>query len=102
MSDQLVSIGTVITILAGLVIGYLYLRFMWASLQKAVQTRDESDVGKDQYHFSFNGAVVSVVASSTAIAVYGVGPALLYVGPLLALSSAIAVAYCLRQEYAGR
>src|SRR4051794_22832057 len=102
MSNQLVSTGTVITLLAGLAIGYAYLRFMWSALQRAVRTRDEPDEGQDQYHLSFVGAITSVVASSAAIAVYGVGPALLYVGPLLALGSAIAVASCLWRERVGQ
>jgi hypothetical protein len=102
MPAQLVSPGTAVTILVGLVIGFFYLRFMWAALQKAVRTRDEPDGGKDQYHFSFAGAVLSVVASSAAIAAFGAGPALLYLGPLLALGSAVAVATCLRREVTGK
>jgi hypothetical protein len=102
MSDQLVSTGTIITIAVGLVIGYAYLRFMWGSLQNAVQTRDETDAGQDRYHFSFIGAIIAVVASSAAIASYGLGPAFLYVGPLLALASGVAVTYCLRTEYIDR
>jgi hypothetical protein len=100
MSDQLVSTGTIITIVVGLVIGYV--RFMWGSLQNAVQTRDETDASQDRYHSSFIGAVIAVLASSAAIAIYGLGPAFLYVGPLLALASAVAVTYCLRTEYAGK
>jgi hypothetical protein len=46
-------------------------------------------------------AVIAVVASSAAIAVYGLSPAFFYVGPALALLSAVAVAYCLRQEFTG-
>jgi hypothetical protein len=99
MPEQLVSVGTVITIVAGLVIGFFYLRYMWGSLQKAVRTREDPDTGKDQYHLSFAGAVVSVLASSAAIAAYGLGPALLALGPLLALASAVAVSYCLRREW---
>jgi hypothetical protein len=102
MSDQLVSTGTAITIVVGMVIGYAYLRFMWGSLQNAVQTRDETDGSQDRYHFSLIGAVISVVASSAAIASYGLGPPFLYVGPLLALASAVAVTYCLRTEYIGK
>jgi hypothetical protein len=102
MSDQLVSTGTVITIAVGAAIGYFYLRFMWASLQRAVRTRDEADAGQDRFHFSFVGAIISVVASSAAIAAFGLGPAFLYLGPLLALGSALAVAHCLRTEHAGQ
>jgi hypothetical protein len=39
------------------------------------------------------------VGSAAAISAYGAGPALLYVGPGLALLSAVAVSYCLRAEY---
>jgi hypothetical protein len=99
MSEQLVSAGTAVTIIVGLVIGYVYLRYMWGALQNAVRTRDEADTGQDRYRFSLIGAIVAVIASAVAIAIYGAGPALLYVGPLLALLSAAAVTYCLREEY---
>jgi hypothetical protein len=95
---SLVSKGTVITLVVGLLVAGFYLRYMWAALQQAVVNRDRSDVGQDRYGFSFAGAIVAVVASSAAIAGYGWAPALLYLGPLLALASAVAVAYCLRRE----
>jgi hypothetical protein len=98
MGGQLVSTGTAITIVIGLVIAGFYLRYMWAALQQSVRTRDEPDEGIDKYHFSLVGAIVSVIASSAAIAAYGLGAAFLYVGPLLALLSAVAVARCLYQE----
>jgi hypothetical protein len=101
MPSAFVSTGTVAALVLGVLIGFGYLRYMWASLQKAVETRDETDEGNDRYHFSFAGAVIAVVASSGAIAFYGASPALLYVGPALALLSAVAVGYCLRQEYLG-
>jgi hypothetical protein len=100
MGEQVVSVGTAITIGVGLIIAGYYLRYMWAALQQSVRTRDELDEGEDKYHFSLVGAVVSVIASSGAIAAYGLGAAFLYVGPLLALLSAIAVARCLYQEVA--
>jgi hypothetical protein len=99
MSDQLVSGGTIVTIIIGLVIGYSYLRYMWGALQRAVRTRDEADVGQDRYRFSLVGAIIAVLGSIGAITAYGFGPALLYVGPGLALASALAVSYCLREEY---
>jgi hypothetical protein len=98
MSEELVSTGTVVTILAGLAIGCVYLRYMWGALQRAVETLDDEDRGEDRYRRSLVGAVVAVVGSVSAIAIYGVGPGLLFVGPLLALGSALAVAYCLRRE----
>ncbi len=101
MSEELVSTGTVLTLVVGIAVGYVYLHYMWSALQRAVRTRDEPDLGEDRYRFSLVGAVVAVVGSITAIAVYGAGPALLYLGPLLALGSSVAVAYCLRQEAVG-
>jgi hypothetical protein len=98
MSEELVSTGTVVTIIVGLAIGCVYLRYMWGALQRAVRTRDDADRGEDRYRFSLAGAVIAVIGSIAAIAVYAAGPALLYVGPFLALTSAVAVAYCLRQE----
>ena len=98
MRGQLVSTGTTITIIVGLIIAAFYLRYMWAALQQTVQTRDEPDEGVDRYHFGLVGAVISIFASSAAIAAYGLGAAFLYAGPLLALLSAVAVARCLYQE----
>jgi hypothetical protein len=99
MATQLVSLGTLATIIIGLVISYFYVHYMWAALQKAVRTRHESDEGKDKYHLSLAGAIISVIVSSVAIAVYGIGPAFLYLGPVASLLSPIAVTYCLYQEF---
>ena len=102
MSSPFVSVGTVITLIVGLAVALAYLRYMWRSLQRAVETRDDTDSGQDRFHHSFAGALVAVVVSSAAIAAYGVSPAFLYLGPVLALLSAVAVAYCLRQEFIGK
>lgn len=98
MSSTIISIGTALTLLVGLVIAVAYLRFMWRALQAAIRTRDQPDSGQDRYARSFLGAIVAVVGSSAAVAAYGWGPALLYLGPILALSSGAAVALCLREE----
>jgi hypothetical protein len=99
MPQQLVSTGTAVTLLVGLSISAVYLRYMWGALARAVRTRDEVDAGKDRYEHSLLGALIAVVGSALAISGYGLGPALLYVGPGLALLSALAVARCLRTEY---
>jgi len=101
MSSIVVSTGTVLTLVLGAAIALAYLRFMWRALQGAIRTRDQPDEGRDRYARSFLGAIVAVVGSSAAVAAYGWGPALLYVGPALALLSAAAVALCLREEAAG-
>jgi hypothetical protein len=101
MSSQFVSTSVLITIVVGLVIAVFYVHAMWSALQKAVRIRDEPEERtSDTYRYSLLGAVVSVLASSIAIGAYGVGPLFLYLGPLLALASPIAVTYCLRQELA--
>jgi hypothetical protein len=99
MSPLWVSAETLLTIVVGLVIAVVYARYMWLALQRAVRTRDEPDAGPDNYRHSLIGAVVAVGGSVAAISAFGAGPALLYVGPGLALLSAIAVSYCLRTEY---
>ena len=102
MSIQLVSIGTLITIIVGAVISYCYLYYMGAALQKSVRTRNDKDDGpEDRYHYSLVGAVVSVIVSIVSIAIYGYGPAFLYWGPIVALLAAVAVAYSLREELVG-
>jgi small-conductance mechanosensitive channel len=99
MSEQLVSTGTAATLLVGLVIAIVYVRYMWGALSRAVRTRDEVDDGQDSYRHSLVGALIAVVGSALAISAFGLGPALLYLGPGLALLSAVAVARCLRTEY---
>lgn len=99
MTDQFVSSGTAITIAAGVVIAFFYVKHMWAALQKSVRIRNDPDEGReDKYRYSLVGAVISVFLSYVAIAAYGLGPALLYLGPVLALVSPIAVTYCLYRE----
>jgi hypothetical protein len=64
-----------------------------------VRTRDEADTGEDRHQHSLVGAFIAVAGSTLAISAFGLGPALLYLGPVLALLSAIAGARCLRTEY---
>jgi hypothetical protein len=99
MSEQLVSGGTAATLLIGLAIAVVYVRYMWGALSRAVRTRDEADAGQDRYQHSLIGALIAVVGSALAITAFALGPALLYLGPGLALLSAVAVARCLRTEY---
>jgi hypothetical protein len=99
MSNPFVSPGVLVTLALGILIAIAYVRAMWAALQKAVRIRDEPEERTaDTYQYSLLGAVASVLISSLAITVYGFGPAFLYLGPVLALASPIAVTYCLRRE----
>jgi hypothetical protein len=99
MPEQLVSPGTAVTLLLGVLIAVVYVRYMWGALARAVRTRDESDAGQDRYQHSLIGALIAVFGSALAIGAFGLGASLLYLGPTLALLSAIAVARCLRAEY---
>ena len=99
MPTQLVSFGTLITIIVGVIISAYYLYYMGAALRKSVRTRNDKDDGpEDSYHYSMIGAVISVIISIESIAIYGDGPAFLYWGPIVALLAAVAVAYSLREE----
>lgn len=99
MSDLLVSPGTLVTILIGLVISAAYLLAMGLALRKAAATIDEPEVdGVDAFSYSFAGAIVAVIASSLAIISYGWSSSFLYVGVVLALLSPIAVTYTLFRE----
>ncbi|HWO13075.1 MAG TPA: hypothetical protein VNN80_26425 [Polyangiaceae bacterium] len=100
MTQQLVSFGTIATLIIGVTIAAIYLRYMWGALARAVRTRDDVDSGVDRYQHSLVGALIAVFGSALAITALGFGPALLYLGPALALLSAVAVARCLRSEYA--
>jgi small-conductance mechanosensitive channel len=100
MPEQLVSPATAATLIVGVLIAAVYARYMWGALSRAVRTRDDVDTGQDRYRHSLVGALIAVFGSALAITALGVGPALLYLGPALALLSAVAVARCLRSEYA--
>lgn len=101
MSSQFVSGGVLLTALAGLVIAFFYIRYFLSALQKAIRTRNDAEESDDRFEFSLLGAVISVVISASVIALYGVAPFLLYLGPIAALLSPIAVTYCLYQEAKG-
>lgn len=98
MHSTFVSAGTALTLVLGLALAAVYLRSMWRALQRAIQSRNDPDHGRDRYARSFIGAIVAVVGSVGAVASYGLGALFLYVGPALALLSAAAVALCLREE----
>jgi hypothetical protein len=99
MSSSLVSPATTITIIAGALISIFYLRYMWSALQRAVLSINKPEDGRtDAFAHSFIGAIVAVVASSLAIASYGLSPQFLYLGVLLALIAPIAVSYTFYRE----
>lgn len=102
MTQLFVSNATLATIIVGLVISVVYIRYMWLALRKAAETIDVPDDSEsDAFGHSFIGAILAVVASAAAIAAYGVAPAFLYLGILLALASPIAVAYTFHRELVG-
>ena len=99
MLNFFVSLPTVITIVIGIAIAFVYLRYMWLALQRVARTLDDPDDGKsDGFGYSFVGAIIAVIASSLAIVAYGFAPQMLYLGVALALASPIAVAYTFRRE----
>jgi hypothetical protein len=102
MSNLLVSPLTAVTILIGVIIGAAYLYYMWRVLLHVARTIDAPDDGTpDSFGYSFAGALLAVAASWLAIASYGFGPQLLYVGIVLALLSPIAVTYTFYRELHG-
>ncbi|MBV9286292.1 MAG: hypothetical protein JO288_00470 [Hyphomicrobiales bacterium] len=99
MTDILGSPVIVATIVVGIAISVIYLRYMWLALRQASATRDDPDDGRaDAFAYSFAGAVFAVIASALAIGLYGSGPVFLYLGPLLALASPIAACYAFYRE----
>lgn len=102
MANPLVSPLAAITILIGAIISVVYLYYMWRVLLHVARTIDEPDDGTpDLFGYSFAGAIIAVAASWFAIASYGFGPQLLYVGVVLALLSPIAVSYTFYRELHG-
>jgi cobalamin synthase len=99
MPHLFVSLATVVTIVIGIAIAFVYMRYMWLVLQRVARTLDDPDDGKsDGFGYSFVGAIIAVIASSLAIVAYGFAPQMLYIGVALALASPIAVAYTFRRE----
>lgn len=49
MHQQLVSPGTAATLLVGVLLSVVYVRYMWGALGRAVLTRDEVDSSEDRY-----------------------------------------------------
>lgn len=99
MTQYVVSNATLATIVVGLIISAVYVRYMWLALQRAAETIDAPDDSQtDAFGHNFLGAVIAVVASALTIGLYGVAPQFLYLGILLALLSPVAVAYTFHRE----
>lgn len=77
MPQQLVSPGTAATLLVGVLLSVVYVRYTWGALGRAVLTRDEVDSSEDRYRHSLIGALIAVFGSALAISAIGFGPALL-------------------------
>lgn len=102
MTPYFVSTATVATIVVGLAISAVYIRYMWLALQRAAETVDAPDDSQpDAFGHNFLGAVIAVVSSALSIALYGVAPQFLYLGVLLALVSPVAVTYTFHRELHG-
>lgn len=100
MPSVFVSPTTTAALFVGVLIAYFYVHHMWKALQRAVRTRNLSEEGGvDRFRGSLIGAAAACGLSAAAIAAYGAGPGLLYLGPGLLLASPIAVAYCLYKEH---
>jgi putative exporter of polyketide antibiotics len=102
MAHYFVSNATLATLLVGLVISAIYLRYMWLALERAAETVDVPDDSiPDAFGHNFLAAVAAVVASALTITLYGIAPQFLYLGILLALISPVAVAYTFDRELRG-
>ena len=64
MPNLFVSLATLVTILIGIVISIVYLRYMWLALQRVARTLDDPDNGEsDSFGYSFLGAIIAVAAT---------------------------------------
>jgi hypothetical protein len=99
-AGKFLSPQTIIFLLVGIVIFYVYLQKMFAVLSNAATTYDldQQDESKDTFNHSLLGTIISVTLSAVFIWSYGLGALFFYFGPVLCMLSPVALIYCMNQD----
>ncbi|MEM9767132.1 MAG: hypothetical protein AAF892_04505 [Cyanobacteria bacterium P01_D01_bin.71] len=99
-SGNALSAGTILFIVIGTVVSILYIKAMLTVLHEAADSysEDEAESAGSYYAAPAWGAAIAGVLAALVIWSYGLSPSLLYLGPILAMISPIAILYCLSQD----
>ena len=94
---------TILFIIIGLVVSILYLKAMITVLNEAVESYHEveEETAGSYYAAPAWGALLAGVTVALVIWSYGVSPLLLYLGPIFAMISPMAIVYCMAQDIKG-
>ena len=99
-AGKALSASTIFFIIVGLVVSVLYIKAMLTVLNEAADSyrEDEEDSDGSYYAAPAWGAAIAGIVAAIVIWAYGASPALLYLGPVLAMASPIAILYCMAQD----
>lgn len=99
-SGNALSPITILFILIGIVISVLYIKAMLTVLNEAAGSYQDSEEESDGSYYAAPawGAAVAGIVAALVIWSYGVSPSMLYLGPILAMISPMAILYCMAQD----
>ncbi|MBE9061392.1 hypothetical protein [cf. Phormidesmis sp. LEGE 11477] len=91
---------TIMFIIIGLVVSILYLKAMLTVLDEAAGSYHETEEETTGSYYAAPawGALLAGIAAAFVIWSYGVSPSLLYLGPVFAMISPMAIVYCMAQD----
>ncbi|MEO1353769.1 MAG: hypothetical protein AAFW84_34290, partial [Cyanobacteria bacterium J06635_15] len=91
---------TILFIVIGVVVSALYIKAMLTVLNEAADSYQEDEEESDGAYYAAPawGAAVAGIVAALVIWAYGISPSLLYLGPILAMVSPIAILYCMAQD----
>lgn len=97
---QALSPITLLFLIIGIVVSVLYLKAMLTILNEAADSYEEEEEESTGAYYAAPawGALLAGILAALVIASYGMGPSLLYLGPILAMVSPIAILYCMAQD----
>lgn len=91
---------TILFIIIGIVVSVLYIKAMLTVLNEAANSYgevEEETVG-DYYAAPAWGALMAGIIAALVIFSYGLEPSMLYLGPIFAMISPMAILYCMAQD----
>lgn len=91
---------TILFIVMGVVVSVLYIKAMLTILNEAADSYDEAETESDGSYYAAPawGAALAGVVAALVIFFYGLNPSFLYLGPILAMISPMAILYCMVQD----
>lgn len=97
---QALSPITLLFLVIGIVVSVLYLKAMLTILNEAADSYEEIEEESTGSYYAAPawGALLAGILAALVIAGYGIGPSMLYLGPILAMVSPIAILYCMAQD----